>query len=321
MSKNTIPAKQVRFKPTGTLVVSHMALVEIDAISYKGELFVPTGIPTSAESSDEEEEEDEKPVKAAPVKKAAKPVVDEEEEEEEEKPAAKAAKKVGGDKPSDKEMEKMDIEELWDMVDEIPGLRKKITAADGKNTNKKVRTALLEAWGTGGKSSKEEEDDDAPATTGRGRGAVAETTGSFPKGADKVLKKFDTGELDAAEAATELVELGADKAAAKKFIAEFSADTTAPVEKYVKKLPSLFTETEEEEEEEEAPVKKAPAKGGAKVIPHDELEVGDLVTVQWEDGEKYDGEVASIGKKGITIDYTDDTSDLLDEEMVVYARK
>jgi len=315
-------AKLIKFKPEATIVVQHMALVEIEGIAHNGKLYVPTGLPVGAGESSEEEDDDDKGTPTVTSKKApvrtTKPDVEEEDDDDDKG----TAKPVGGKKPTEKEMMEMPIDELWEMVDEIPGLRKKITAADGKNTNMKVRKALLEAWSKS--KSNDDDEDEAPATTSR-RGAAPEPKGGdVPKGADKLLKKFDAAEIEEDELIDGLVELGADKAATKKFVKEFVADSTAPVEDYIKKLPSLFSDSEEEDDDDDdkAASKKAPVKSSKReAIPHDELEVGDKVIVKWEDGEEYTGEVASIGRKGITIDYDDDTSDLLDEEMVVYARK
>lgn len=326
--------KKITFKPKGSLVIQFANLVEVEAIAHDGQLFLPTGIPVSGAEVEEEEEEDEKPAKvtkAAPAKTAKTAKVEDEDEEEDEAP-----KKTKSKRPTDKEMEKMTDDNnaaLWDMVDEIPGLRKKILAADGKNTNKKIRTALLAAWAKQTDVDTDDEDEDeVPAKTSKKK-VVDEDEEEDEKPAAKkggnskaesVLRKVETGDLDDKEAVAELVELGADKAAAKKLIAEFLDDDTAPIAKYLKKLPAIFTADEDEEdEEEEAPAKKAPAKGSTKkrtATEHDELEVDDEVTVAWPDGKEYNGVVASVGKKGIMIDYDDDTSDLLDDDMVVYVK-
>lgn len=329
--------KDGSIKPKATLVLQYMANVEHPTISHKGELFIATGIPAGASATDDDDDEEDAPVikkaVAPPVVKTSKKVVDEDEDDEDEE--VKPVKKAKSSKrPTDKEMETTPIEELWDMVDEIPGLRKKITAAEGKNTNKKVRTALLVAWAKMDDAPAEDEDDEDEKPVKKAKKVVddddeddedeapkkkvdTKASTAYPKGADKIMRQLDAGDINGKVAIKQLIELGADKKLATDLITEFEEDGTAPVESYLKKLGKIFVESEDEDDDEEetVPVKKSKKRAE---IEHDELEVDDEVVVKWDDGKEYAGTVVSIGKKGIMIEYEDGDSDLLDDDMVVY---
>jgi hypothetical protein len=338
--------KEGKIKSNAVIVLQFNANIEHPTVIHKGQHYIGTGI--SAGEVAEEEEEDETPAKKkaavteAPVKKKA-PVEEEEEDDDDDDEDEAPKKSKKSKRPTEKEMEKMTDDnnaELWEMVDDIKGLRKKILAAEGKNTNKKIRLALLKEWakidGAPSDDDDDEEEDEAPKKkvkkapvdededddddedeAPKKKGSKEAATGSYPKGADKVLRQLDAGDISDPKAIKALVELGADKKAATEFVTEFSEDGSAPVEQYIKKLGKIFTESDEddEDEEEEAPVKK---KSKKVAVDHDELEAGNKVIVKWDDGEEYPGKVASIGKKGIMIDYADGDSDLLDDDMIVY---
>jgi hypothetical protein len=286
-----------KIKPTVTIAAQFVAGVEVDCISHEGKLFLP--VMNLGEFA---------PTEAAPPKeKKVTPTPKEEAEEEEETPkttkkSAVKESEASGKVYTEEEMMDMDSKELNKI---LKGMGVDPDKFDGKNTNKKLRLLILDnqeapTKKAGKKASAEkeepEEDDDL----------VTEVT--------TILENFDAGKLPVKKALAKLLELAVvddpDADAVSTQISKFEDDADAEIDTVAEKIAGILRgETPKKE--------KATKKGGKKaevLVTKDELEVGQRVSVYWDDQEEwYDGEVASIKKGKVVIDYDDDTSEPLDD--------
>ena len=303
-----------KIKPTATVVAQFPAGLEVDAIQHEGRVFLPI-----LSMGDFGVSED---VPSSPVHVPAKKVVKEVapvEEPEEEVPSY-----------SEEELMEKSVKELTKILkDEFA-----IDPSDypGKNTNKKLRELILgasensedaeedsdepeEPKATPKSKSKKEADDDEDEDEDSAEGS------SVLDDVTKLLEDFDSGSLNKKKTIAKLVALGkdVDEDVVAGIIDNFESDDKLEIDTVAGQLSDVISG--------EAKKSSKKPSGGKKpkkevLVPVEELEEGDRVSVYWE-GEDfndwYDGEVKSIKKsrKGlaVTIAYDDDTEDLIDPEI------
>ena len=284
-----------KIKPSATLVAQFPAGVEVEAIQHEGRVFLPVmGMGDFA--AQEPAARTQEPAPAAPAAPAKK----------EEKPAA------GGKKYTEDELMDMETKDLLKLCKSM-GIDP--DATEGKNTNKKLRLLVLEAQEKGGG---EDDPDEQPAGEGDDDELVAQVT--------EVLEDFDGGNCNKKKAISRICALveDADKGDVTDLVEEFEGDGDAEIEEYAGKIAAALR-GEEAPAKKEAP--KSKKKGGKKedenLVSVDDLEVGDRVSVYWDDDNQdwLEGEVKSIKKGKVLIAYDDDTEDYIDPEVHTKIKK
>lgn len=289
-----------KIKPSATLVAQFPAGVEVDAIQHERRIFMP--VVSMGEFATTEEPAPTKKDEPAPSKPAA--------------PASesKSAKTASSGKTyTEDELMEMDTKSLLKMCKEM-GIDP--DATDGKNTNKKLRTLILSAQEEGGDGDNNEETEET----------ASEENSELVEQVGEILEDFDAGKKNKKKAISAIVALGedVDADAVTELVEGFEDDADADIDDVAKKIADVIAggAEESEEEEEEKPAKKSPKKGGKKepkeeLVDVDDLEVGDRVSVYWDDENKdwFDGEVKSIKKGKVVIAYDDDTEEPIDPEV------
>lgn len=289
-----------KIKPSATLVAQFPAGVEVDAIQHEGRIFMP--VVSMGEFATTEEPAPAKKDEPAPSKPAA--------------PASegKSAKTASSGKTyTEDELMEMDTKSLLKMCKEM-GIDP--DATDGKNTNKKLRTLILSAQEEGGDGDNNEETEET----------ASEENSELVEQVGEILEDFDAGKKNKKKTISAIVALGedVDADAVTELVEGFEDDADADIDDVAKKIADVISggAEESEEEEEEKPAKKSPKKGGKKepkeeLVDVADLEVGDRVSVYWNDENKdwFDGEVKSIKKGKVVIAYDDDTEEPIDPEV------
>ena len=280
-----------KIKPAATLVAQFAAGVEVDAIQHEGKMFLPVVGMGDFESTGGTVEDDS--VEEVPAKEPAKKT---------------PAKETKSETKEDEETREYTEDELMEMsAKELTNILKKEFEIDpndydGNNTNKKLRGLILDAQADGGNS------DDLTN-----------------KVAD-LLEDFDSGAKNKKNTIAAICKLtdDADEDAVADLVDKFEDDADADIDKMAAKIAKALGGSEDnssdddDEEEEEKPKKKTPkSKKKENLVDVDDLEVGDRVSVWWDDDnqEWFDGEVSSIKKGKVTIAYDDDTEEVIDPEV------
>lgn len=306
-----------KIRPTATIVAQFAAGIETDAISHDGRIYLPIStVPTFVEAEDDEED----PEPAAPKKTAPK-------KETKEAPAAKVKQYT------EDEMMDMESKELEKILKKEYGINP--DDYEGKNTNKKLRKLILEAQEKAADGGAEEdpnegEDDDDNDTKKKPAKKESKESDDLASKIADLLEDFDAGKRNkkkTIKAICDLVE-DADTDKVTEIVDQFESDTDVDLDEIAENIAAVLNgeEPEEEEDEDEKPAKKSPKKGGKKdekLVAVEDLEVGDRVSVYWDDDNKdwFDGEVKSIKKGKVTIAYDDDTEDVIDPEVHTKIRR
>ena len=290
-----------KIKPTATLVAQFAAGVEVEAIQHEGKMFLPVvGMGEFAPAEDAPE----KPAAASPKKKEPAPAED--------APATSYTKE---------ELMEMDTKEMVKILKNDFGINP--DDFDGTNTNKKLRDLILNAQKDGGaKPEPEAEEDDAPAPK-KGKKAPAkeepanEDDEELINSVGDILEDFDGGKKNKKKTIAAICELSddADSDKVAELVAAFEDDGDADIDEVAKEIAAVLKGEEKPKKETK---KSAPKKGKKEnLIEPEDLEVGDKVSVWWDDDnqEWYDGEVKSIKKGKILIAYEDGSEDVLDSEI------
>lgn len=300
-----------KIKPTATIVAQFPASVEVEAIMHEGKVFMPVMslgefspkevAPTSAKS--------EKSAPAAPSKK--EPVADEPEEDEEET-AAYTEKELMD--METKELEKILKDDFDVNPDDYPG----------KNTNKKLRKLILdaqenepeetpvEAAPKKTKASKpakvEEPEDEEPEDE-----SPEDEEETLQSSVAAMLEDFDGGKMNKKKTVSRIAALaeGTDADEVLAAIEEFEDNADADIDDTAEAIVAILEGKTKKKKSEKKPAAK---KSKETLVEPEDLEVGQKVSVYWEDQEEwYDGEVKSIKKGKVKISYEDGTEELLDE--------
>ena len=288
-----------KIKPAATLVAQFAAGVEVEAIQHEGKMFLPVVGMGSFETTEvPEEKSSSKPLKEVPTKSKEVPAKDEAREYTED------------------ELMEMNVKELTNILkndfDVDPN------DYDGKNTNKKLRGLILDAQ-DGKTDSTESADED-------GDDASKEESDDLTEKVAELLEDFDSGAKNKKKTVAAICKLvdDADKDAVADLVDNFEDDADADIDKVAAKIARVLDgdskdDDADDEEEDEKPSKKSPKSKKKKedLVDADDLEVGDRVSVWWDDDnqEWFDGEVKSIKKGKVTIAYDDDTEEVIDPEV------
>lgn len=283
-----------KIKPTATIVAQFAAGVEVDAIQHDGKMYLPVvGMGEFATKED-------KTTPTVPIATSSKPAV-------EKKPDAAPA--VEGKKVyTEDELMEIDSKELVKICKKEFGINP--DDFKGKNTNKKLRDLILDAQENGTSNSDDEDDDDsAPADD-----ANKDDAKLVDQVAD-LLEDFDAGKKNKKKTISALCNLvdDVDEDKVTELVEKFEEDTEADLDEIADEIAKVLNG--------EAP-KKTPKKGKKSkkdedLVDVDDLEVGDRVSVWWDDDnqEWFDGEVKSIKKGKVVIAYDDDTEEPIDPEV------
>lgn len=287
-----------KMKPVATIVAQFAAGVEVEAIQHEGKVFLPViGLGEFASKGDDATER-HTPATAAPTSK------------DEDNGDATTESKVY----TEDELMDTDTKELVRICKEEFGIDPNDT--EGKNTNKKLRKLILDAQENDEKTEKE-----AP-TTKKSSKSDKEDEDNGDDLTDKVadlLEDFDAGKKNKKKTIAAIVALcddDVDEDKVTELVEHFEEDADADLDETAKDIADVLNG-----EVEKKPTKKSPKRGKKKededLVDVDDLEVGDRVSVWWDDDnqEWFDGEVKSIKKGKVTIAYDDDTEDVIDPEV------
>lgn len=290
-----------KMKPVATIVAQFAAGVEVEAIQHDGKVFLPViGLGEFATK-------DDAPAHHAPTTAA---------------PASKKEDK-GDDTTTSKvytedELMDTDTKELLRICKDEFGIDPNDT--EGKNTNKKLRTLILDAQENGDDETEPEEEPAATKKSAKSEKKDDDGDGDGDDLTDKVadlLEDFDAGKKNKKKTIAAIVALGDDDVDEDKvteLVEHFEEDGDADLDETAKDIADVLNGKVEKK-----PAKKSPKRGkkDENLVDVDDLEVGDRVSVWWDDDnqEWYDGEVKSIKKGKVTIAYDDDTEEAIDPEV------
>lgn len=288
-----------KMKPVATIVAQFAAGVEVEAIQHEGKVFLPViGLGEFASKGDDAPER-HTPATAAPTSK------------DEDNGDATTESKVY----TEDELMDTDTKELVRICKEEFGIDPNDT--EGKNTNKKLRKLILDAQENDEKTEKE-----APTTKKSSKSDKDDEDNGDDDLTDKVadlLEDFDAGKKNKKKTIAAIVALcddDVDEDKVTELVEHFEEDADADLDETAKDIADVLNG-----EVEKKPAKKSPKRGKKKededLVDVDDLEVGDRVSVWWDDDnqEWFDGEVKSIKKGKVTIAYDDDTEDVIDPEV------
>jgi hypothetical protein len=294
--------KTGKIKPVSTTVLQFPAGVEINVIEHEGIMYFPMANFASLFG-----ESDTEHAALAPEPKTKKSA-----------PAPEPEEKTANKSFTEDELTEMDVKELTKILKGIFGINP--DDYDGKNTNKKLRLLILKAQADGGEEAVEEDEEDdendkpAPKPKKSAK-KPSDDEQDLEETVGDLLERFDEGDLKKKKAIDEIVALGddLDSDVVADLLDEFS-ESEDSIEDWTDKIVD-FIKTGKV-------AKKKPAAKGKKskdedLVAPEDLEVGDRVSVWWDNDEQdwFDGEVKSIKGKKIMIHYDDDTDEKLDPEV------
>jgi hypothetical protein len=272
-----------KIKPTATIVAQFAAGVEIESIQHDGKMYLP--IVTMGDFSVKEEPE------KVPVS-PAKP----------ETPSAEVSREKVYTK---EELMAMDPKELIKICKDEFGINPE--DYDGKNTNKKLRDLILGAQENPEPlPTKKKEEDDEDSDDGASEDEDSELIDSIAE----ILEDFDSGKKTKKKSLSAIYALSEnpDEDAIAELVDNFEEDGDCDLDETASKISKLFGA------KSKAPKSK---KEKEDLVSPEDLEVGDRISVWWNDDnqEWYDGEVASIKRGKVTVDYDDGTSGVIDTKI------
>jgi hypothetical protein len=294
--------KTGKIKPVSTTVLQFPAGVEINVIEHEGIMYFPMANFASLFG-----ESDTEHAALAPEPKTKKSA-----------PAPEPEEKAANKSFTEDELTEMDVKELTKILKGTFGINP--DDYDGKNTNKKLRLLILKAQADGGEEAVEEDEEDdendkpAPKPKKSAK-KPSDDEQDLEETVGDLLERFDEGDLKKKKAIDEIVALGddLDSDVVADLLDEFS-ESEDSIEDWTDKIVD-FIKTGKV-------AKKKPAAKGKKskdedLVAPEDLEVGDRVSVWWDNDEQdwFDGEVKSIKGKKIMIHYDDDTDEKLDPEV------
>lgn len=285
-----------KIKPTATIVAQFAAGVEIDAIQHDGKMYLP--VVGMGEFSTKETA----PTTSTPSKPATPA--------KEESKAEATAKSYTKD-----ELMEMETKDLAKICKDEFGINP--DDFDGKNTNKKLRDLILDAQKNGGKKTEAPAKEEADEET-----TESEEGNELSDQVAEILEDFDAGKKNKKKTISAICALvdDADEDAVTELVEKFEDDADADLDNTAEKIAKALTPKEK-------PAKKSTKRGSKKkdeaLVSPEDLEVGDRVSVWWDDDnqEWFDGEVKSIKKGKIVIAYDDDTEEAIDPEVHTKIKK
>ena len=286
-----------KIKPTATIVAQFAAGVEVEAIQHEGKMYLP--VVGMGEFSTKED---------APARSTA-PASGKPAPAKEEKPATVSKSYTK------EEMMEMDSKELMKICKDEFGINP--DDFDGKNTNKKLRDLILDAQKNGGAKKGDDTEEEKPA-----KGEDPDDGGDNSELTDQVaeiLEDFDAGKKNKKKAISAICGLvdDADEDAVTELVEKFEDDADADLDEMAEEIAKVLNGEKEEKPAPKKSPKRSPKKKDEDLVAPEDLEVGDRVSVWWNDDnqEWFDGEVKSIKKGKVTIAYDDDTEEVIDPEV------
>lgn len=291
-----------KMKPVATIVAQFAAGVEVDAIQHDGKVFLPViSLGELATRGDD--------VSAHHTSSTAAPASKKEDN--------------GDDTTTSKvytedELMDTDTKELMRICKDEFGIDPNDT--EGKNTNKKLRKLILDAQENGGES--EDAEEEAPATKKTSKSEKKDDDEDGDDFTDKVadlLEDFDAGKKNKKKTIAAIVALGDDDVDEDKvteLVEHFEEDGDADLDETAKDIADVLNGKVEKKPAKKSS-KRSKKKDDEDLVDVDDLEVGDRVSVWWDDDnqEWFDGEVKSIKKGKVTISYDDETEDVIDPDV------
>lgn len=273
-----------KIKPTATIVAQFAAGVEIDAIQHEGKMYLP--VVGMGEFS--AKETTERPTVPSDTKPAAQ------------KPESHEETPKGTSSYTEDELSNMSTKELLKMCKD---LNINPDEYEGKNTNKKLRLLILNAQS----GDKGESEDDAEEEHD-------DSSNDYKSQVTEILEDFDAGKMNRKKTIAAICELAndADEATVTKLIHEFEDDADADINDMADKISEVLSGNHDEGDSEDSE-----DADDADLVSPEDLEVGDRVSVWWDDDnqEWFDGEVKSIKKGKVVIAYDDDSEEAIDPEI------
>lgn len=294
-----------KIKPTATIVAQFAAGVEVEAIQHEGKMFFPVVGMGEFAVKDAVPEKSPSPVADAPSANAPAPA-----------PKSKAKVQESdeeGASYTEEELMGIDTKELLKICKNEFNINP--DDYEGKNTNKKLRGLILDAQkdAQGGLAYDEEPSkDDDSSTSSDLAGQVAE-----------LLEDFDAGKKNKKKTLSLICDLvdDADEDSVSDLIEKFEDDADADIDEIAKEIADVLEGNSKKKSPK--PSKQKKPKKEEELVDVSDLEVGDRVSVWWDDDnqEWYDGEVKSIKKGKVVIAYDDDTEDAIDPEVHTKIKK
>ena len=287
-----------KIKPTATIVAQFAAGVEVEAIQHEGKMYLPV---VGMGEFSTKEDAPARPAAPAPSKPAPA---------NEEKPATTSDKSY-----TKEELMEMESKELVKICKEEFGINP--DDFDGKNTNKKLRDLILNAQKDGGAKKGDDTEEEKPA-----KGEDPDDGGDNSELTDQVaeiLEDFDAGKKNKKKAISAICGLvdDADEDAVTELVEKFEDDADADLDEMAEEIAKVLNGEKEEKPAPKKSPKRSPKKKDEDLVAPEDLEVGDRVSVWWNDDnqEWFDGEVKSIKKGKVTIAYDDETEEVIDPEV------
>lgn len=272
-----------KIKPTATIVAQFAAGVEVEAIQHEGKMYLPVVGMGEFSTKEDAPAKEEKPATAS------KSYTKEELMEMESKELVKICKDEFGINPDD---------------------------FDGKNTNKKLRDLILNAQKDGGAKKGDDTEEEKPA---KGEDTDGDDNNELANQVAEILEDFDAGKKNKKKAISAICGLvdDADEDAVTELVEKFEDDADADLDEMAEEIAKVLNGEKEEKPAPKKAPKRSPKKKDEDLVAPEDLEVGDRVSVWWDDDNKewFDGEVKSIKKGKVTIAYDDDTEEVIDPEV------
>lgn len=292
-----------KIKPTATIVAQFAAGVEVEAIQHDGRMFLPVvsmGDFTTKESSSVKD--DVASPASTPTKK--------ETNEGAEKPKSESKKYT------EDELMETSTKELLRICKEEFGINP--DDKGGKNTNKKLRGLILDAQENSDDSATDKDNTDEVASDSDSDSSDEGKDDMFNDVAD-ILEDFDAGKKNKKKAIAAICALSddADKDAVVELIEKFEEDTDVDIDEIAESIVKVLKSEEKETKKTTSRRKRSKDEDDEELVDVEDLEVGDRVSVWWDDDNKewFDGEVKSIKKGKVIIAYDDDTEEAIDKEI------
>lgn len=284
-----------KIRPTATIVAQFAAGVEVEAIQHEGKMYLPI---VGMGEFLTKEEVPARPASSAPSKPAP----------------AKEEKPVAPSSYTKEELMGMESKELVKICTDEFGINP--DDFDGKNTNKKLRDIILDAQKNGGAKKGEAVEEEKPAkgedTDDGGDNELADQVA-------EILEDFDAGKKNKKKSISAICGLvdDADEDAVTELVEKFEDDADADLDEMAEEIAKVLNGEKEKPSPKKAPKRSPKQKGDEDLVAPEDLEVGDRVSVWWNDDnqEWFDGEVKSIKKGKVTIAYDDDTEEAIDPEV------
>lgn len=286
-----------KIKPTATIVAQFAAGVEVEAIQHEGKMYLPV---VGMGEFSTKEDIPARPAAPAPSKPAPA---------KEEKPATASDKSY-----TKEELMDMESKELVKICKEEFGINP--DDFDGKNTNKKLRDLILDAQKNGDvkKDETEGDGDEKPVNEDSNDGGNDELIDQVAE----ILEDFDAGKKNKKKTISAICGLvdDADEDSITELVEKFEDDADADLDEMAEGIAKILN-GEKEKPAPKKSSKRSPKKKDEDLVAPEDLEVGDRVSVWWNDDnqEWFDGEVKSIKKGKVIISYDDDTEDAIDPEV------